>query len=209
MFDTRQHLDDFVRTVKHLDLDAVGRMSAVVYDTWARGRTVFCCGNGGSAASASHFAADLTKLTASARHPRRVRAVALTESLSAISAIANDFSYEEIFVEQLRPFMQPGDVLLGFSTSGSSPNVLRAVEFANDGGAITLGIAGRNGTKLAALAHETMLVDSTSVQHIEDATMVAGHIICLQVKDRIADLPRGVAQPHANLEGVVSGAVTM
>ena len=209
MFDTRQHLDEFIRTVKRLDLDAVGRMSAVIYDTWTRGRTVFCCGNGGSAASASHFAADLTKLTASARHPRRVRAVALTESLSAISAIANDYSYDEIFVEQLRPFMQPGDVLLGFSTSGSSPNVLRAVEFANDAGAITLGIAGRNGAKLAALAHETMLVDSTSVQHVEDATMVAGHVICLQVKERIADLPRTLVHPHAHLESVTPGAVRM
>lgn len=192
MFDTRQHLDDFIRTVRRLDLDAVARMSAVVYDTWTRGRTVFCCGNGGSAASASHFAVDLAKLTVSPRHQRRVRVLALTESLSAISAIANDSSYEEVFVEQLRPFLQPGDVLLGLSTSRSSPNVIRAVEYANDAGAITLGITGRNGAKLASLAHETLVVDSTNVQHVEDATMVAGHMICLQVKARVVELPMGL-----------------
>jgi D-sedoheptulose 7-phosphate isomerase len=193
MLDSRNYLDDYLRCLKGLDLDAVGRMSAAVYDTWLRNRTVFCCGNGGSAASASHFAADLTKLTASPRHPRRVKAVALTEGVSAISAIANDLAYEEIFAEQLRAFLQPGDIVLGFSTSGSSPNVLRALAFANDAGAITLGITGRNGIALKALAHETLVVDSTSVQHVEDATMVAAHLICLQVKDRIARTP--AAQP--------------
>lgn len=208
MFDARLYLDDFLRSVRHLDVESVSRMSAMIFEAWVRGRTVFCCGNGGSAASATHFATDLTKLTISPRHSRRVKAVALTESLSAITAIGNDLSYGEIFVEQLRPFMQAGDVLLGFSTSGSSPNVLRAVQYANDCGAVSLGITGRNGAAMQALALETLMIDSTSVQHIEDATMVASHIICMQVKERVAEWPRTAASPVPAADGL-HGALTM
>jgi D-sedoheptulose 7-phosphate isomerase len=194
MFDSRHYLDEFLRSVRRIDLDAVARLSSAVYDAWLRGGTVFCCGNGGSAASASHLVTDLSKLTISPRHARRVRAMALTESVSALTAIGNDIASEEVFAEQLRTFLRAGDVVLGLSTSGSSSNVLRAIEYANGAGAITLGITGRGGSKLAALAHETLMIDSTSVQHVEDATMVAGHLICLQVKARVADLPAGLPQ---------------
>jgi D-sedoheptulose 7-phosphate isomerase len=112
--------------------------------------------------------------------------LALNESVAAISAIANDFSYDEIFAEQLRSFMAPNDVLVAFSTSGSSPNVLRAVEYANRSAAVTVAVTGRQGAKLHRLAQHALVVNASSVQQIEDATMVVGHLLCLRTKELIA-----------------------
>lgn len=181
MFDTNQYVERYVQVLNWLDTKVIDHMSSILVDAWRARRSVFICGNGGSAASASHFAADLTKLTAPPRGPR-LKAVSLTESLSAISAIGNDLAYDEIFAEQLRASLEPGDVVIGLSTSGSSPNVLRAIEYANEAGGITLGVTGKHGQQLRARAHVTLAVVSDSVQHIEDATMVAAHLLCLQAK---------------------------
>lgn len=184
MFKVERYIEDYAALLSQLDPRAIETLSLVLFDAWRRNRTVFCCGNGGSAANACHFVADLTKLTAPVRG-RRLRAMALTESLAAISAIGNDISYDEIFVEQLRAFISPGDVVVGFSTSGSSPNVLRAVEYANDVCATTVGVTGLQGARLAGLARHTLMLPSTSVQHVEDATMVVGHLLCLRTKELI------------------------
>jgi len=185
MFNVARYLDQYVGVLEKLDETAVERMAHVLHGAWKANRTVFCCGNGGSAASASHFMMDLTKLTAPPTG-RRLRAMAVNENTAAISAISNDIAYEEIFVEQLRPFLEPNDVVIGLSTSGSSRNVIRAVQYANSVGAVTLGVTGRSGLKLGALARHTLVVDSTSVQQIEDATMVVGHLLCLRVKELVA-----------------------
>jgi D-sedoheptulose 7-phosphate isomerase len=185
MFSVDRYLGDYVAVLSRLDSADVEALAQVLLAAWRSRRTVFCCGNGGSAANASHFAADLTKLTAPPTG-QRLRAMALNENIAAISAIGNDLAYEEIFAEQLRAFMAPKDVLIGFSTSGSSPNVLRAIEYANDAGAITVGVTGRKGTALAGLAHHSVTVQSTSVQHIEDASMVLGHLLCLRTRELIA-----------------------
>lgn len=184
MLDFAHYLDDYLGVLKGLDQARVEALSHAIFQAWRQGRTVFCCGNGGSASSASHFITDLMKLTAPPRG-RRVRAMALTESASTISAVGNDIAYQEIFVEQLRAFLEPGDVVIGFSTSGSSPNVVRAMEYAKEVGAVTLGVTGANGQKLGSIADQTLFVTSTSVQHVEDATMVVGHLVCLRVKDLI------------------------
>jgi D-sedoheptulose 7-phosphate isomerase len=184
MDDSQTYMRTYVQVLNFLDVAMIERMSDILVEAWRCRRTVYVCGNGGSAASASHFAADLTKLTAPP-HGRRLRAVSLTESLSAISAIGNDLAYDEIFAEQLRASLDSGDVVLGFSTSGSSRNVLRALEYANDAGGITLGVTGQNGHALQKLAHQTLVVPSSSVQHIEDATMVAAHLLCLRVAAQI------------------------
>ncbi len=185
VFNIGRYMTEYADVLSRLDVTTVERMAHVLFRTWKAARTVFCCGNGGSAASACHFMADLTKLTVPPRGPR-LRAMALTESFSAISAIANDISYNDVFVEQLKPFLGRHDVVIGLSTSDSSPNVLRAIEFANSVGAITLAVTGRNGLPLQALAHHTLMVQSTSVQHVEDATMVGAHLLCLRTKDLIA-----------------------
>lgn len=184
MFDSQSYMQGYVQVLSFLDIGVIERMADVMVEAWRQRRTVFVCGNGGSAASACHFATDLTKLTAPPRG-HRLRSVSLTESLSAISAIGNDLAYDEIFAEQLRASLEPGDVVLGFSTSGSSPNVLRAIEYANQSDAVTLGITGQRGQLLHDRAHLTLVVASDSVQHIEDATMVAAHLLCLRVASQI------------------------
>jgi len=192
MFSIERYLEDYTRLLSHIEPAAVGGLARVLVGAWRAGRTVYCCGNGGSAMNAGHFTADLTKLTAPARGPR-LRALALTDSVAAMSAIANDYAYDEVFVEQLRSFITPGDVLVAFSTSGASANVLKAVDYANRAGAVTVGITGRQGVKLKALAQHVVVVQSTSVQQIEDATMLVGHLLCLQAGELIArddvDLP--------------------
>lgn len=181
MFDTNQYVERYVQVLDWLDTKVIDQMAEILVDAWRARRSVFICGNGGSAATASHFAADLTKLTAPPRGPR-LKAVSLTESLSTISAIGNDLAYDEIFAEQLRACLDRGDVVIGLSTSGASPNVLRAIDYANEAGGITLGVTGKHGQLLRARAQVTLAVVSDSVQHIEDATMVAAHLLCLKAK---------------------------
>jgi D-sedoheptulose 7-phosphate isomerase len=200
LFDVRTYTDDYIRVLRRLDQAVVARMAEAVLGAWIEGCTVFLCGNGGSAASASHIAADLTKLTAPRRGPR-LRAVALNDSVSAMSAIANDLAYDQVFAEQLRAFLSPRDVLIGLSTSGSSANVLRAIEYANIAGGITIGMTGQSGTQLQSRAWLTLVVPSASVQQVEDASMVAGHVICLMVKEMIAQ-----AREQARLRPVVAPA---
>jgi D-sedoheptulose 7-phosphate isomerase len=185
MFSVERYLNDYLGVLSQLEPDAIEDIAQVLAGAWRANRTVFCCGNGGSAANASHFAADLSKLTAPQRG-RRLRAVALNESAAAMTAIANDLSYDDVFVEQLRTFLSPNDVLLAFSTSGSSPNVLRAVEYANLAGALTVAVTGRKGLRLHGMARHGLIVKSSSVQHVEDATMVVGHLLCLRAKELIA-----------------------
>lgn len=185
MFSVGHYLSEHVNVLMRLDETMIERMAHVLVAAWRGNNTVYCCGNGGSAATASHVAADLVKLTAPG-NGRRLRVLSLTENLASITAIANDTAYEEVFAEQLRSFVQPGDVLIAFSTSGSSPNVIRAVRCANAAGAVTLGVTGRSGFKLKMLAHHALVVQSTDVQHVEDASLLAGHLLCLRVRQLVA-----------------------
>lgn len=205
MFDERQYLRIYLRVLRHLDTAALGKVVDAVVAAWTDRRTVYLCGNGGSAASAGHLAADLVKLTMP-QDGRRLRAVALTDSLSSLSAIANDLAYDEVFAEQLRAFLEPGDVVIGLSTSGRSPNVLCAIEYANARRAVTVGITGNGGGALAEMAQIPVVIDSSNVQHVEDATMVAGHLLCLQVRDALAGRPvvMGVAQPRVAWGGTAA-----
>jgi D-sedoheptulose 7-phosphate isomerase len=197
MFNVNRYLSAYVSAVNGLDQAAVDQLADLVFTAWRSARTVFLCGNGGSAASAAHISADLVKLTAP-EGIRRLRAVALGEGLAGLSAAANDTSYDQVFAEQLDAFLSPGDVVIGLSTSGASPNVLRAVEFANGAGATTAGVTGVNGALLQAAAHHCLVVPSANVQQIEDATMVVGHLVCLAVRDRV--------NAHTGLGSTASGA---
>lgn len=185
MFSVERYLSDYMGVLSQLEPGSIESIAQVLAGAWRANRTVFCCGNGGSAANASHFAADLSKLTAPQRG-RRLRAVSLNESAAAMTAIANDITYDDVFVEQLRTFLSPNDVLLAFSTSGSSPNVVRAVEYANLAGAVTVAVTGRKGLRLHGIARHAVMVRSASVQQVEDATMVVGHLLCLRAKELIA-----------------------
>jgi D-sedoheptulose 7-phosphate isomerase len=138
------------------------------------GRAVFLFGNGGSAALASHMACDLGKGTADVTS-KRSRVLSLTDNVALITAWANDINYEDVFSEQLKNQLQPGDVALAISTSGNSPNVLRALHVAKSLGAITVGLTGFDGGKARPLCDLCIVVPSDNTQIIEDLHSVLAH----------------------------------
>ena len=161
------------------------QIEAILLRARDEGRTVFIIGNGGSAATASHMANDLNKGAAVAGQ-RRFRALALTDNVPLITAWANDTRYEEIFVEQMANFFHPGDVLIAISGSGNSPNIIAALEWARNEGAVTIGLTGGSGGRLLGLVDCCLLVPSNRMEQIEDMHLVLAHAICVSLRNRIA-----------------------
>jgi D-sedoheptulose 7-phosphate isomerase len=147
-----------------------------------RGNKVLLFGNGGSAADAQHIACELAGKFSRDREP--LAAIALTTNTSSLTAIANDYGYDEVFARQLRGLVKKGDVVIGISTSGSSANVLLAIEEANRSGAVTIALTGQGG-KLKELAHYVLSVPSTSTPRIQEAHITIGHIICHLVEEEL------------------------
>ena len=146
-----------------------------------KGRSVFLFGNGGSAATASHFASDLAKGAISLGKPR-VKAFALTDNVPLLSAWANDSAYENVFAEQLENFIEVGDIAFGISGSGNSPNVLNGIKVAKAKGATTIGFIGFDGGKLRELVDVRIIVSSHNMEQVEDIHLLLEHIIttCLR-----------------------------
>src|SRR5579884_3298381 len=172
---------ELYRNELHQTIDAIdvsGVEQAIRWFTEAReaGRHIFVCGNGGSASTASHLACDIVK-GASYNRESRFRIMALTDSLPTLTAYSNDVGYDCVFVEQLKNFAEPGDLVLAISGSGNSPNVLRAVEYANSIGCRTIGLTGRDGGKLGPLAQLNIQVPAPHMGRIEDAHMIVCHMI--------------------------------
>jgi D-sedoheptulose 7-phosphate isomerase len=168
--------DELLQAIESIDLEKVGRAIEILAQARADGRRIFVCGNGGSASTASHFATDLVK-GASYGRTSRFRILALTDSLPTITAYSNDVSYECVFVEQLKNFAEPGDVVIAISSSGNSPNVLRAVEYGNSMGCRTIGLTGREGGRLGPLAQLEIQVAHRHTGRIEDLHMMVLHMI--------------------------------
>lgn len=145
------------------------------------GGKVFVFGNGGSASTASHLACDLGKNTRVPGLPN-FKVLSLSDNTPMFTALANDHGYERTFADQLDGFVSPGDVAIGISTSGKSPNVLRAVELASRHGAKTVGFTGFDGGKLAGLVDVEIRVPSHSIEHVEDGHLVLQHMICLALR---------------------------
>jgi D-sedoheptulose 7-phosphate isomerase len=171
-----------------IDRDAVRAVVDRLFACWSAGGTTYLIGNGGSAATASHMMNDLLKCTLVAGQPR-FRSVALTDNVPAMTAFANDMSYEEIFVEPLRALLEPGDVLIALSGSGNSPNVLRAIAYAREVGAATVGLCGDTGGKLAGLADLAVKIPAARIGQQEDGHLILNHVIALALHERIAALP--------------------
>ena len=171
-----QYKSELLKTIETVDLDKVNQAIQWFEDARASNRHIFVCGNGGSASTASHFACDMVK-GASYNRNTRFRIMALTDQTSTITAYANDVSYDCIFVEQLRNFAQPGDLVMALSGSGNSPNVIRALEYANSLGCRTIALTGRDGGKLGPLAQLHIQVAAPHMGRIEDAHMIVCHMI--------------------------------
>jgi D-sedoheptulose 7-phosphate isomerase len=155
-------------------------------------RHMFLFGNGGSAATASHIANDLAKATIAAGLPK-LRVVALTDNVPLITAWANDKAYEAVFAEQLDNLVAPGDLVVGISTSGDSPNVLRAFELAKARGAVTVALTGQTGGALKGLADICLMVPSRHTQLVEDVHLAIGHCLLVALRARAEQRSRGPA----------------
>ena len=173
---SEQYRTSLLEAIHLIDTARVEQAIRWFEEARASGRQIFVCGNGGSGSTASHFACDIVK-GASFNRERRFRLMALTDSLPTITAYSNDVSYECIFAEQLKNFAQPGDLVMCISGSGNSPNVLRAMEYANSIGCRTIALTGRDGGKLGPSAQLNLQVAVPHMGRIEDAHMIICHMI--------------------------------
>ena len=170
------YMQDVGAAIASVEPGELAAAAGLLMEAWRRRARVYVCGNGGSAAIASHFAGDLNKGTNIAgRH--RFRAQALVDNTPALMAWSNDEGYESGMVEQLRNFVEPGDLVIGISGSGNSANVLRAMELAGMAGAHTLAFCGFSGGKLLALSDAAIHVPSDSMEQVEDAFSVICHCL--------------------------------
>jgi D-sedoheptulose 7-phosphate isomerase len=156
----------------------------ILYDAYKDDRQVFLFGNGGAAATSMHLACDLAK---GATYPdkRRFKVISLSENISILTAWANDTDYTNIFGEQLKNFVKPGDVVIGLSASGMSPNVINALKIANEMSAITVLFSGYDGGKAAREAKHTVIVPTKNIQQIEDVHLVICHILYTGLRQKI------------------------
>ncbi len=173
----KQYVDDNVRLLKALDLAAVSRIIRLFGEARDARKRIYAIGNGGSASTASHFVNDMGK-GASVGRKKRFKTVPLTDNVEWMTALSNDLSYDDVYVEQLKNFAEPGDVLLAISGSGNSENVLRAVVYANSVGCRTVGLTGFGGGKLKDLAEEAIVIDSDHMGRVEDLHLILQHVIC-------------------------------
>jgi D-sedoheptulose 7-phosphate isomerase len=176
------YLSDMQTTLSHLPIDTIEQVVHLLREARIQKKRVFLFGNGGSAATASHLACDLGKGTNAAGKPR-LRVVALTDNVPLISAWANDFSYEDIFAQQLQDQVEPGDIVIGISGSGKSPNVLNGIKVARSAGAVTVGLTGFDGGDLKNLVDFCIIVPDDSIDQVEDVHLMLGHVItsCLRI----------------------------
>lgn len=166
------------RTVlETIPTDAVARMIQTLKTALLQDRQIFVFGNGGSASNASHFVTDLGK-GSSDKIGKRFRVMALNDNVSWLTALGNDYAYEDVFVRQLENYARPGDVVLVMSVSGNSPNVVKAVEWAVHQGLHTLALVGGKRGRLADLAEQCVVVNDTHYGRAEDSHMVICHLLC-------------------------------
>lgn len=185
------------------EVERVARVAAVVAEALRRGHVLYTCGNGGSAADAQHVAAELSGKFFLDRPG--LAAVSLNTNVSALTAIANDFSFEEVFVRQLSGCARAGDIVMAFTTSGRSSNIRRVVEWARDHGVITVAFTGEKGRGWAKACDHGFVISSEITPHIQQAHITLGHAICALAE---ADLfgPHGV--PPDSHGGTRSGSTT-
>lgn len=170
------YLKKLIEAVSCLNRNELEDFFQILLDCYERESQVFIFGNGGSASTASHFTTDLNKGISSGLS-KRFKIICLNDSIPTMLAYANDLSYSDIFVEQLKNFLKKDDVVIGISGSGNSENVLKAIEYANRQGAITVGITGYDGGQLRKIAKYSVNANVLDMQISEDIHLILSHII--------------------------------
>ncbi len=174
----RLYVEHLVEVLRGVDYESVGRVIDLFVEARGRDNTIFFMGNGGSAATSSHFANDLSVCASPEGRPR-FRSLSLTDNSAYITCLANDFGYESVFSRQLRNLMRPRDVVVGISASGNSPNVVQGLEFAAQNGGIPVAIVGFDGGRMKQVAQHVIHVQTKKGEYgpVEDVHMVLDHMI--------------------------------
>jgi D-sedoheptulose 7-phosphate isomerase len=170
------YVSELKEVLETIPIDEFEEIVNIILGAYQNGRLIFVMGNGGSAATASHFTCDINK-GACFDLEKRFKVTCLNDNMPIMLAYSNDVSYEDIFVEQLKNFMESDDVVIGISSSGNSKNVLRAVEYARRKGAKTIGLTGFDGGKLAGKVDVPVVVKAEDMQKVEDTHLIIIHMI--------------------------------
>lgn len=172
----KNYKDELVKTLDLIDSLELSGVTEVLWNAYLQGRRIYVIGNGGSAATASHYVCDFGK-GAAVPGEKRIKIMSLTDNVSHMTAISNDISYEDVFKEQLENLLEPEDVVIAISASGNSGNLLSSVAYANDIGAITVGILGFDGGKLLQMVQHRLVIDNFNYGQVEDAHLILGHVL--------------------------------
>ncbi len=189
----RAYFSDTSATLARIPVETVDEIFGILRDAYNEDRHVILMGNGGSAALASHFAADLGKGTV-APGKRRFRVSSIVDNAPVMTAYANDFSYAEVFSEQIRTLAKKKDVVFGISGSGNSPNVLNGLKAAREVGAVTVVLTGYEGGRAIHLADVGLVVPSSDMQHIEDCHLMLTHLFMQAMGAVVRESPTQAAR---------------
>jgi D-sedoheptulose 7-phosphate isomerase len=177
----RDWISDYIKQQKaaldSIPVDSVAEVINTFKDALRNDRQIFIFGNGGSASNSSHFITDLGK-GASDKLSTRFRCLSLNDNISWITALGNDYSYEDVYLRQLQNFARPGDIVMTLSVSGNSPNLVKAIDWAVNNGMYTIALVGGKRGRLAELAQKVIVVNSEHYGRVEDAHMGICHMIC-------------------------------
>ena len=185
------YLDELKTVLDGFDTERFDDLIQALLDAYENERQIFIMGNGGSGSTASHFVCDLNK-GCCLDLEKKFKVICLNDNLPSLLAYANDISYDSVFVEQLKNFFKPGDLVIGISGSGNSENVLQAIRFAGANGGRTAGISGYAGGKLADLVDIPFVARVDDMQKVEDVHMIVVHMIMQAVYAQLhPDSPTG------------------
>jgi D-sedoheptulose 7-phosphate isomerase len=177
----QKYIADLQNTLDLLPIQSINTVVNALHDARLKKRNIFVMGNGGSASTASHITCDLAKNTRVSTVPH-IRISEITDNSAIFSAYGNDEGYENVFVQYLANFLEPNDVVIGISTSGKSPNVLKAIGYANHIKALTIGMTGFDGGQLKSIANMSVHIPSNCIEQIEDIHLIIGHIFCTELR---------------------------
>ena len=180
MHNFKEH-QEIISLVADQCLDNINAIGKTMVKVLQSGRTIFWCGNGGSASDCQHLAAELVGRFKDDR--RALSSISLTTDTSILTSVANDYSFEFIFTRQIQALARPGDLLIVISTSGNSPNIVNVLQTASNMGILTAGLLGKNGGQAKNLVDQSVVVPSSNTARIQESHILIGHCLCDIIED--------------------------
>lgn len=187
MISLRSYIGELQHTLNYLPESIIDETINLLHEARMDHHQVFIMGNGGSASTATHFVCDLQKNTRCEGLPDFC-AIGLADNMAILSALANDEGYDQVFAQQLSSHIHPGDIVIAISTSGNSPNVIKAIELAKRHGALTIGFTGFDGGRVDELVDIHIRIATHSIEHVEDIHLILEHLICKALREKAQEI---------------------